>query len=293
MNVNNLNPGSNIEKLLPVNEINASSYNAFIEEGKIQLENKTVVFSMLCRNNADVLKKNVNTIVNIVKNYVKDYKFVVFENDSKDNTKQILKQLATEDPNFYYESEDNNKPHFGPSKNPKRTEALAEYRNRNLEYIKKNYSDYDYVIVIDSDFIDISINGFYHSFGMLRMTDIDAICGNSYQLLNIEDKPKLWNYDCWAYRATWWYDWSYFRNEYIIDNPMLWFGYWIVPVGTTPFFVNSAFGGMAIYKTQDYILGEYDGKDCEHVMFHLSLRKEKPDWRLALNPSQIMLMPGP
>lgn len=293
MPIDNINPESNIEKLLPVNEINKSSYEEFIEEGKEFLTGKTVVFSMLCRNNGNALNKNVSRLIKLIEGYVKDYRFVVFENDSNDNTKEVLKTIASNNDKFYYESEDNSRPHFGPTKKRERTNALAEYRNRNLQYIKQHYSDFDYVIVCDSDFIDISNKGFYHSFGVLKHTDTDAVCGNSYQLLNMEGKPKLWNYDSWAYRATWWYDWAYFSNEYTIDNPMLWFGYWIVPVGTTPFFVNSAFGGMAIYKTSDYIQGEYEGLDCEHVIFHLNLRKARSDWRLALNPSQVMLMPGP
>lgn len=289
----NLNPKTNIEKLLPVDEINKEHYEAFVEEGKRKLKDKTVVFSMLCRNNGSVLNKNINILINLVKDYVKDYRFVVFENDSTDNTKQILSDLSASNDKFYYKSEDNNRQQYGPTKHKERTEALAEYRNRNLEYIKENYSDFDHVIVCDSDFIDISKNGFYNSFGMLYNSEIDAICGNSFQLMNIEGKLKLWNYDSWAYRGTWWYDWCYFQNKYVIDNPMLWFGYWILPVGTNPIIVNSAFGGLGIYKTKDYIEGTYSGIDCEHVTFHLSLRKKNPYFRLALNPSQVMLMPGP
>ena len=290
----NLNTTTNIEELLPVHSINEKFYEVYIEEGKKKLENKTVVFSMLCRNNANVLEKNINILTKLVKDYVKDYRFVVYENDSADSTKEVLKNIKEKNKKFYYKSETNRRKHFGPTKNQERTKALAEYRNRNLEYIKDNYSDFDHVIVCDSDFIDISQKGFYNSFGLLYSSETDAMCGNSFQLLDLgRHKKELWNYDSWAFRGTWWYDICYFPNSNISSDPMLWFGYWFPPVGTNPIVINSGFGGMCIYKTKDYLNGEYDGRDCEHVTFNLSIKKNNPFFTLALNPSQIMLMPPP
>jgi hypothetical protein len=89
----NLNPNSNIEELLPVDNINKEFYESLIEEGKRQLKGKTVVFSMLSRNNANVLEKNINILTKLVKDYVEDYRFVVYENDSTDSTKEVLKTL--------------------------------------------------------------------------------------------------------------------------------------------------------------------------------------------------------
>jgi hypothetical protein len=73
-------------------------------------------------------------------------------------------------------------------------------------------------------------------------------------------------------------------------NGMLWFGFFIMPVGSPMIPVNSAFGGMTIYKADQFIQGIYDGYDCEHVCFHYSLKKTIPSFQLFLNPSQIMLM---
>ena len=71
---------------------------------------------------------------------------------------------------------------------------------------------------------------------------------------------------------------------------MLWFGFWILPVGSQPIIVNSGFGGMAIYKRDEYVQGHYQGFDCEHVVFHWNLARKVQDFKMVLNPSQIMLM---
>jgi hypothetical protein len=46
------------------------------------------------------------------------------------------------------------------------------------------------------------------------------------------------------------------------------------PVGSPPSLVSSAFGGMAIYRTDAYLAGTYDGTtDCEHVPFHKGIAR--------------------
>jgi hypothetical protein len=71
---------------------------------------------------------------------------------------------------------------------------------------------------------------------------------------------------------------------------MLWFGFWIPPKGSAPIKINSGFGGMAIYKTKFYLIGNYSGVDCEHVTFHYDIVNKNSKFNLFLNPSQVMLM---
>jgi len=120
---------------------------------------------------------------------------------------------------------------------------------------------------------------------------INAIAGNSFQYRSLaegDEKKTLWNYDSWAYRQTWWYPLS--QPEYFSYNIMTWFNLHIMPTGSQVISVNSAFGGMTIYRLQNFIKGEYNGRDCEHVTFHYSLKQANPDFQLVVNPSQIMLM---
>jgi hypothetical protein len=61
-------------------------------------------------------------------------------------------------------------------------------------------------------------------------------------------------------------------------------------VGSAPAIVASAFGGLAIYRTEAYLRGTYAGEeDVEHVPFHQSIAKATGQ-HLYLNPSQRMLM---
>ena len=71
---------------------------------------------------------------------------------------------------------------------------------------------------------------------------------------------------------------------------MFWFTFYIIPVGTNPHKVLSAFGGSCVYKTKDYLLGKYSGGDCEHVNFHKSIKEKNPDFNLYVNPSQVFIV---
>ena len=55
-----------------------------------QLSNKRVIICSIVRNAEDGLRKNIPVIDKLC-SYFKDYDIVVYENDSKDKTKEILK----------------------------------------------------------------------------------------------------------------------------------------------------------------------------------------------------------
>lgn len=276
-----------IESLLEVSPIFKEYHDTTVQKGIENLRGKSVVFSMLCRNGEDLISKNIETLKSLVKPYVKDYKFVIYENDSTDRTKEILTEIMVQDNNIHCTMADHNRKFYGQTKEKERTNALAEYRNHNLLNIKINYNDYDYVIVCDSDFLDIGSQGFYNSFGFLHNEQISAICGNSYQLIQ---NNKLWNYDSWAYRHISWIDLSQIKLPTVYSCSGSWFGFWVMPRGVSPFVVKSAFGGMCIYKTPYYLRGKYEGYDCEHVTFHYSISENTKNFNLVINPSQTMLM---
>lgn len=281
----------NIDDILYPSPEFKNNYNEIVEHGEQHLAQHSIVIAGLVRNLEKELEKNITKLIAFGKK-AKHYKIVLFENDSTDNTKEILSQLSKNNDNIIVRMETFNRKQFGQTRETERTEALAEYRNQLLNTIKEQYSDYDYVVVTDTDFVDFSLSGCYNSFGWLgRHPDVDAIAGNSFELKKVfsPDGPdSLWNYDSWAYRPSWW---TYTLSSTFVNyDPMLWFGIWIPPVGSSIFAVNSAFGGMCIYKTKMFISGEYSGYDCEHVTFHYSLVKNNTTFKLYLNPSQVMLV---
>ena len=52
--------------------------------------------------------------------------------------------------------------------------------------------------------------------------------------------------------------------------------------------MNSCFGGLAVYKTEYWLMGRYSGEDCEHVCLHKSIAdrtgNQYPWPRMYLNP---------
>ena len=282
----------NIDNILKTNEEFIEFYNKNIAIGKEYLKNKTFIIVGLVRNVGNILNANIEKISNILQQ-TKDYKIFLFENDSTDDTKEILKQISINNHNFYYRSENNVRKQYGTTREKERTQALSEYRNLYLEWIKQNYSDYDFTVVVDLDFKDFSKDGFYNSLGWFEQLDlIDGISGNSFEYKQIFGDNKsnhLWNYDSWAYRGNWWVDQNTLANLYSY-NPSLWFGFWIPPVGSNIIKVNSAFGGMTIYKTNKLLFGQYEGYDCEHVCLHKNLSLNPEGFNLFLNPSQRMIV---
>lgn len=285
----------NIESLLGLSAEYELSYAHYVSQGKDYLKDKKIVFVGLCRSVGDIIENNIAKIINIVDAISLDYKIILFENDSNDNTVNKLKNLSTNNPNIIYISQILHRTYYGTVKETKRVEAFAEYRNLLKDYIANNYSDYDLSVVIDVDFVDFSSNGFYHSLGLMKnYSYISATCGNSFEVKPVFNatQQSLWNYDSWAYRGSWWNDLcNNSTSKFINYHPMFWFGLWILPRGSDPIRINSGFGGMCIYKTEIYLVGEYNGSDCEHVTFHYNLYHNKNiDFQLYLNPSQIMLL---
>lgn len=285
---------NNIQKidiLLPCPQEYQQSYNSRILDGKDFLSNKKIAIIGLARNIEHKINHIIDKLVDLG-SIASSYKIIVFENDSTDNTKNLLNNKANKNKNIIILSENNNRPQFGPVKDRDRTNALAEYRNKLKDYVSQHLKEYDFTIVTDMDFVDFSTEGCYNSFGWFAQLSeqIDAISGNSFEFKYVtsEKQKSLWNYDSWAFRMNWWNEIpNYYSMTYY---NMLWFGFFIMPPGLMPIPVNSAFGGMTIYKNEYFINADYGGEDCEHAVFHYNLKTKFPKFQLYLNPSQRMLL---
>jgi hypothetical protein len=95
----------------------------------------------------------------------------------------------------------------------------------------------------------------------------------SYSLYRAED--GIAHYDAWAARPNWWRDRKY-------EIGFQWFSTFLPPVGSPPIAMNSAFGGLAVYRTEAFVSGGYSGEDCEHVPHHR--RMAERGWQMYLNP---------
>jgi hypothetical protein len=171
----------------------------------------------------------------------------------------------------------------------RRTIALAEYRDSCQRWVKSCSADADYVCVIDWDAWGAwNHQGVLNGFGWLvELQGAYGMASTSLFQYDFGNGPSWHHYDLWALRGVGQANcyWDTYQNGYGG------FGYmWLPPVGSPPVLVSSAFGGMAIYRTDAYLQGTYDGTaDCEHVPFHASIARSTGQ-HLYLNPSQRMLM---
>jgi hypothetical protein len=221
----------------------------------------------------DLIFKNIYFIVS----QFKEYKIMIYENDSNDESRNILKNYNQKDENInlIFENQID-------QKYPYRTQRLAYIRNTLLQKTIEKYNSYTYLLIMDMDDVNSTskiVDTFHHIF---------------------EYNPKIWDiqtihqtkeyYDIWAFRKRGyieydcWYEYFHDINQNKISQEEAYQKHIIkyqkpfqLRRGLIP--VISAFGGAAIYKIEllnnaknaKYIgLCQY-GEICEHVPFHTTL----------------------
>ena len=209
----------------------------------------------------------------------------VFENDSDDGTDTALNEFAASRPWVAVEHDTLHRPDYRGFE-PERTVALAEYRNRCRLWVEHNAPDADYVIVLDMDpHGGFSVDGVLNSIGwmrelrssVMRDCEVGAMASFSLFITMTDDGPEFAHYDAFAARLNWWEN----RRE---KMGFIWFHALLLPVGSPPIRMNSAFGGLAVYRAKAFIAPgvHYAGGDCEHVALHKSMRQA--GYGLWLNP---------
>ena len=233
------------------------------------------------RNNADTLATEVDTLFKSASGFKKAYCLVI-ESDSTDNTLAELEALKDSNPSFDYVS-------LGQlaKKMPKRTERLACARNRILEEVRNNpkYASVDYVVMADLDGINRSIT----------REKIEACWAlpEPWDVVTAIQSDRY--YDIWALRHADWNPIDCFTQRSRLEaaigkeaaNNLAVKAKQIALPSTGMIEVDSAFGGMGIYKRDALLAGRYIGLDengneaCEHVSFHSDLRKA--GYRIFIN----------
>ncbi len=232
----------------------------------------SIFICSIVKNAAKGLSHNVPVIEQIRKNF-KSSKVYVYENDSTDGTKEILKAWAATDPNNITVSLNTHPPlphssspeGINPFFSKSRIEKMVFLRNNYLEFISQIGWNGDYLMVVDLDVVSFKAKDVMSSFDTIR--EWDAVTAYGYSL-----SPKLTTryHDTYAYislKKTYEAPQSE-RDIYKCQHEFLslndsdkWQG------------VKSAFGGLAIYRWKAirglrYIL-EYNADPrvevyCEH-----------------------------
>jgi glycosyltransferase involved in cell wall biosynthesis len=230
------------------------------------------------------VRKNVIRIRKSL-NFFSRQMWIVTESDSSDNTLDELEKLSKKFPDFEYLSLGNLQ-----STITERTLRIAKSRNAAFE-LMKNYaqSDFPYVLLADLDGrnLDISESAIKSCF---KIPDWDMCAANQlgtyYDIWGL--RHSIWNpNDCWKDHE----DLSEILGEdnarqIAISSKMI-----RLNPNLPPIQVQSAFGGLALYKRaclEGRIYSESlieDREVCDHV--DLNVRLNNLGYRLFINPKMI------
>lgn len=262
----------------------APAWQHHVAMGTAELVKSRIAFVGLARNCAPQLYGNLVRFARLAE-MAKDWRLHIETNDNEDETDQLLVDFCADNPQATFTSQRLGHQRFGAEFSGPRTIAMAGHRAACQAWVREHADDADYVVAIDWD----SWGGWHHE-GVLTGFSWLSSTPHCYGMATVSlfehdfgDGPKWAQYDCWALRLNSYYDdyraglggWKYF---------------WLPPVGSPPVPVCSAFGGLVIYRTADYLAGKYCGEtDCEHVPFHGSIAAATGK-TLYLNPSQRCIM---
>lgn len=264
------------------------SYKEHVEFGRAEARRQKLAIVSICRNAMPYLR-NTLSLVDELAGLWRDCSYYVFENDSTDETAAVLDDFAIRQwvtvEHDTLGGEDNR------GFQPERTVRLAKCRTRCQDWVRRHAADANYVLVLDADpHGGFSTEGVLNSLGWLcemageSFHRREPAAMASYSLFMRQESPGVFaaaQYDSWAARPNHWED----------DRQMAWFHLFMPPVGSQPIAMNSAFGGLCLYRREAYLAGVYEGGDCEHVLHHKAM--QKAGYQLFLNPGSryVALLP--
>lgn len=218
-----------------------------INQGKKKLSESSIIVCGIVRDCSQNLKKNI-PIINELCNLAKEYNVVIYENDSIDDTKEVLKRWSTERNNIHILlntiSKEPSIPicsesQYYPYNSLSRISRMADHRNKYLEYIRKYGLVSDYVIVVDLDVAKIYLSGVITSFATNRSWDVLTANGQA-----ISSKLRWRYFDTYALFECGKQDVPQ-TSDSLMHNQYKW-GF--LKKGMPLIKVYSAHGGLSIYR---------------------------------------------
>lgn len=208
------------------------------------------------------------------------------ESGSSDKSDEVLCKLSDKNAKFNFVS-------IPIQQSASRTENMAAARNRYLEYLRANsrFKNFEYIVIADFNNLNNKLSH-QEVQTCFKRDDWDVVAANQsgryYDIWAL--RHPLWSpNDCWDQHA-------FYRRyikfperaiTYAIRSRMI-----KIPRKSEWIEVDSAFGGLAIYKSHLFDSdGKYVGitknnmRVCEHVPFHATLKEEGA--RIMINPAFI------
>jgi hypothetical protein len=232
------------------------------------------------RDGAQSLLGSIEALENAARGF-RRASFHIVESDSVDATAEVLRELAARKA-LAWSSAGTLRIHM-----KSRTERIAFCRNLLRATIERHEPDCDYVLVADLDGVNdtVTVSGLESCWQVREPWDV---------LTANQDGPY---YDIWALRHPVWSPGDCWRDFAQLQplfgdgparNMAVYARQAVLPSGVPPVEVESAFGGLALYRREAFLAGTYRGIEedgtevCEHVGFHRDLRTK--GYRIFINP---------
>lgn len=256
-----------VQEIAPVDSEFVRDVEGMIEVGRDIAGRSAVEIIGLARNCEPYLILQAKRIACLAANF-RSARVRVVENDSTDRTAELLKGWRSEDFTIEAQCQTHNAgPFFG--RGDDRTNFLAARRTD----VSNMVQECDYVFVLDFDVWSWSPDRVIAGLGELWCDPGAAGVASQGLARHYAMFEERWfGYDAWAWRPS--YSWQHRPQHevaYHLGNR---------PVGAPAQRVNSAFGGMAMYRYDQWRTGTYKGGDCEHVPFHRSIAEATGKWLL-------------
>lgn len=257
------------------------------------LKSKSIIVCSIVRNAEKGLRRNIPTVKALCRLFG-DYHVVVYENDSTDGTKEVLREWMAEDGEHVEALLNDTDPaktipsasavKVNPFFSRKRIEKMVALRNRYLEHVESRGWTADYLMVVDLDVAQISLEGILTSFVPIAPA-WDAVTAYGYST-----SPSLQRRYHDTYALVKQGEQGVAQTEKSIHDAALDFaavlgkGEWMR--------VDSAFGGLAIYRFEcvrglRYEVMDNDDERVEVRCEHQSIYKQmcsRGFGRIYVNP---------
>lgn len=277
---------------------NRANYNSLVQRGYSVASDKTILFCGICRDVGEYLERNILRIL-YTASFFKDFRIFIYENDSSDNTREILLKYKNnkltftadrrQDKDYRNLLDQGNDPyHYN------RCKVLANCRNEYIDYINNFSGDFDYTCIVDLDLMGgWCYDGFFHSTSVLDSERQNAgvtaygVLANFDNSKDLEDvhPSRYLMYDCFVFRP-------FGPDEPVRNVELGAYNRVVVSPGQDPIVVNSNFNGLGLYKTRylkrhryDAIMQNSESVDADHVVMHKQIRAM--GGRIIMNPSMI------
>jgi hypothetical protein len=235
-----------------------------------------VAIAGLARNVGGVLPLAIRRIEDLGR-WFADYRVFVYENDSIDDTRPVLRGWTRSNSRVHITCDDLSDPVNPTTRCLARAERMALYRHRCQQDVLARCGRFDFTILIDLDVLGgWSVDGIANSFGH-HGWDFIGSNGLVYRRDNLT-MNALRQYDTWALRF----------DDDLTPLTTSAAGGLVYGRGEPLVPVTSCFGGLGIYTMDAYRAGRYATDDLEHATFHRELIARGRS-RLFLNPSQILV----